>query len=290
MRTAIAVLCLFLVSGLFAQLEVRNSDGTLLMSVNNEGNVGIGLSRAPSEKLDVGGMVRTQSLRVTSGSPAAGKVLVATNATGTATWGSNNDADFEPNAERQHLSFNSSTYELTIDDGGQSSGNTVTLPSPIDVWSLSDDPRNILIEYNGNAIEDVWVYDGPIENFNLGSGGWTTTTDYTEVTWSDNTGNTGLGIMVPPTLANISDPSIKALQVRMGAFKESTTGPAPFYGGYSSNSSLKQMGDVCESIACEANGLLFLDSIQNFYMLSQHQSNPDLELTKLFITIFGGVR
>ncbi|MBD3386970.1 hypothetical protein GF407_18850 [candidate division KSB1 bacterium] len=55
-------------------------------------------------------------------------------------------------------------------------------------------------------------------------------------------------------------------------------------------SGLKQMGDVCEGSACEANGLLFLDENQNFYMLSQHQSNPNERMTLLFITIFAGVR
>ncbi len=289
MKKTILLLCFFTVSYLFAQLEIRKSDGTRLMVVTNTGNVGIGLSGDPSQRLQVAGMTQTQSLRVTNGSPSAGKVLIATDGSGTVTWGSNNDADFQPNAERQHLSFNSNSYALTIDTGGHTGGNSVTLPSPIEMWSFNDTPRNILIEYNGNSIENVWYMDGVIVNFNLAAN-WTTTTDYSEATYTDNTGDPGLGIMVPPTLSNISDASIQALQVRMGAFKAGTSTSAVFYGGHSEMSGLKQMGDVCEGSACEANGLLFLDESQNFYMLSQHQSDPNAQMTMLFITIFGGVR
>jgi hypothetical protein len=100
----------------------------------------------------------------------------------------------------------------------------------------------------------------------------------------------GLGIEIPPSLANILDPTIKAIQVRVGAFPETGDDESLFYAGHTVNSALKQMGDMSGGTALEANGLLFLNEDQKFYLISQYQSDSTRRLTELWVTIFGGLR
>jgi trimeric autotransporter adhesin len=59
--------------------------GTDLMTILGTGNVGINVA-APTQKLDVGGTVKSTGLILTTGTPALGKFLTSTDAGGLATW------------------------------------------------------------------------------------------------------------------------------------------------------------------------------------------------------------
>jgi trimeric autotransporter adhesin len=59
--------------------------GTDLMTILGTGNVGINVA-APTQKLDVGGTVKSTGLILTTGTPALGKFLTSTDATGLTTW------------------------------------------------------------------------------------------------------------------------------------------------------------------------------------------------------------
>ncbi len=67
--------------------KVPKWNGTNLVDgiiTDNGTNIGIGVT--PTEKLEVAGKTKTTNLQVTAGTPAAGKVLTATDAAGNATW------------------------------------------------------------------------------------------------------------------------------------------------------------------------------------------------------------
>ncbi len=76
----------------FGQMTIKNSGGTTIMSVTQDGSMAVGKATLPSDKLDVSGNIRssakttTQTLQVTGGGPGAGEVLSATNTSGDATW------------------------------------------------------------------------------------------------------------------------------------------------------------------------------------------------------------
>ncbi|MBD3374712.1 hypothetical protein GF406_06740 [candidate division KSB1 bacterium] len=53
---------------------------------------------------------------------------------------------------------------------------------------------------------------------------------------------------------------------------------------------MKQMGDTSGGEALEANGLIVLSSNQEFYLVSQAQSDDTRRLNQLWVTIFGGLR
>ncbi|MBD3375096.1 hypothetical protein GF406_08685 [candidate division KSB1 bacterium] len=102
-----------------AQLVVKNSNGDQLMIVNSDGQVGIGVtSPAAGTKLEIAGMTKTDDLRV--GTSAAGQALVATDATGTATWGTIGSVGVTDNSlTATDLQVNVvSSVEGVINDGG----------------------------------------------------------------------------------------------------------------------------------------------------------------------------
>ena len=125
----------------FEFLTASSSSSQWISSGNNiyytAGNVGIGTT-SPSEKLDVAGKIKTQNLQVTNGA-AAGLVLTS-DASGNASWGSNNDADANPANEIQTLSL--SGNDLSI-----SGGNTVTLPPPPDISARVLNSGNISVPH-----------------------------------------------------------------------------------------------------------------------------------------------
>lgn len=67
-----------------ADFVVRTNDQAR-MRITGSGNTGIGTS-SPSARLDVSGKIKGDSLQVSSGTPSAGMVLTAADATGNASW------------------------------------------------------------------------------------------------------------------------------------------------------------------------------------------------------------
>ncbi len=105
--------------GFYTGAGVGNSNAlTERLTILNNGNVGIG-DTDPSYKLDVNGTIHSSgtvsapALSVTSGSPAAGKVLTATDGTGAATW--QNPASRTTGFQASTAGVNTSaTYNATI--------------------------------------------------------------------------------------------------------------------------------------------------------------------------------
>jgi hypothetical protein len=68
-----------------AQMQIKNSYQSTLVSVTQTGNVGIGTTD-PAAKLDVNGLTKTGTIQITGGTPSVGKLLTANDATGNAVW------------------------------------------------------------------------------------------------------------------------------------------------------------------------------------------------------------
>jgi hypothetical protein len=86
-----------------------------------------------------------------------------------------NDADANANNERQRLSFNSSTGQLTINNGGSSSGNSVTLALSDDDWVTTsgvvyNNSHNIAIGSTSNNARKLYVDGSTQITGNLYSG------------------------------------------------------------------------------------------------------------------------
>jgi hypothetical protein len=212
------------------------------------------------------------------------------------------DQDHDPNNEKP-LEGDATTIsglenrdvDVRVDNSSikiNNSNQLYAMPS-LEMYANTNTPRNILITYSGNSITGVYYKDGEHSGvFDPTANGWTTASsaDYEQVTPA-NGSRTGLGIKISPELARISsDASIKALQVRVGAFAEGGDEDALFFLSHSENPLMKQMGDVSGGGALEANGTIILNSNQEFYLVSQGQSDDTRRLRNLWVTIFGGFR
>ncbi len=127
-------LVLILILPALAQFRVKNSSGDQLMIVNDEGQVGIGVNTPTAgTKLEVAGMTKTDALRV--GTSSAGQALVATDATGTATWGTIGSVGITDNSlTATDLQVNVvSSVDGVVNDGGNidlvPSGNITITPN-----------------------------------------------------------------------------------------------------------------------------------------------------------------
>ncbi len=88
MKTAIiVVLTVCFTFSLYAQLIIRNSNNEEVMRVTQNKIVGIGTT-APdnSAKIDIAGKTKTNNIQITGGNPSQGKLLVANDSNGEATW------------------------------------------------------------------------------------------------------------------------------------------------------------------------------------------------------------
>ncbi len=199
-----------------------------------------------------------------------------------------NDADHNPNGERQHLSYNASTGEIRIDNGGHSAGNAQTIPGTL-VWDY-DTPRTVLIDFDGSSIDDVYYRDGDLENAidpGASESGWTSasTTDYSEVTDGDAVGIEILnGLLNCPITSDIS-----AIYVSVYYYDALNSAEKKIaYVGPNKSKFLKVLNAEGDTIAESENGVCPLSSSENFYLMSQYQGGvTDERTTEIWVTIWG---
>ncbi|MDP2966918.1 MAG: hypothetical protein Q8N87_00650, partial [bacterium] len=115
---------------------ILNTGGASIGLIVDKGNVGIGIT-APTQKLDINGQIR-----IRGGGPAAGRVLTATGADGTATWqapasasggGAPTDASYVVMGLNGTLTQErrlTAGFGITISDGGANNNVTVGLTYP----------------------------------------------------------------------------------------------------------------------------------------------------------------
>jgi len=137
-----------------------------------EGNVGIGTT-APTQKLDINGQIR-----IRGGGPAAGRVLTATGADGTATWQTPAPAGAPIGASYVVMALDGTlTAErrltagtgITISDAGANSNVTVGLSYPLKSCSSGSAIQSFNMGSSANPT-CVAVGTGDITAVNAGSG------------------------------------------------------------------------------------------------------------------------
>ncbi|MBN2357361.1 hypothetical protein JXO59_14705, partial [candidate division KSB1 bacterium] len=163
-KTLVVIFLGMLVNILNAQLLIKNSSEIELMRVTNSGLVGI-RTNTPTADLDVNGTVR-----IRGGSPAAGKVLMATDSNGNAGW--QNISATDELVEDQILIVNSASVndQITITDGNGNPLNTITID---DDYEANTDNQN-LGYINDNAPTGNYV----THRLTISGGSGTTIRDY----------------------------------------------------------------------------------------------------------------
>ncbi len=121
----------------FAQLTVINSGGDVVMQVDNQANVTVGSATQT-------GALTTHTLTILNGA-ADGRVLKS-NASGLASWGTDqvDDDDADPTNEFQTLNLSGTTLQI-------SDGNSVTLPTGSDNQQLGISGHTLSLDRGGSV-------------------------------------------------------------------------------------------------------------------------------------------
>ncbi|MBD3383799.1 hypothetical protein GF407_02630 [candidate division KSB1 bacterium] len=271
-----------------AQLIIKDEAGNVVMQIDNNANMVVG-SATKSGKLT------TNTLTILDG--AGDGLVLKSNALGLAGWDTDNvdDADANPNNERQRLSYEVESGRLTINNGGATSGNYVDIPKNIYEFAIGG-MQSISVLFSGETVNEVWYKQGNAEGWAAPSSGqgWSLASEGAEYTvaTSQYGSSDAIGIIARPALSGISgDPEIRLLQMRVGGVIPATEEWGTYYIANSALALEKQIGDNGPGDTIpETSGLILLENNQNFFAMSQYQGNANRQLSHIVITIFFGVR
>ncbi len=198
MKTAIILLALS--TALYCQFQIKNSSQQVLMHVTSDGDVGIQTS-TPTADMDING-----SIRIRGGSPAAGKVLVAADASGNANW-QNLPATNEL-VEDQILTVNSTAINdrITITDGNGSALVTITIDDDYEANTDNQNLGNVL--NNGNVASTNINMNGNDVALN---GGWLSGDGQNEGVYVNSLGRVGIGTSLPESHLHVQDQNSVAI-------------------------------------------------------------------------------
>ena len=176
-------------------IQAVNSSNTVLLSVRNDGNVGIGTSTA-SEKLEVSGKIKTTNFQMTSG--ATNGYVLSSDSLGNAIWIPGSSISGVTDTFVTGFTFNNTTYDLTISQNENQPDKIVNLgilAQDVNVTGGTYNPSNGVATFYNN-IGGSFNVSGFITGF--------TDTFVTGFTYSNNNLSIGQNQGKSPLTVNVS--------------------------------------------------------------------------------------